>query len=99
MVWLKNEREVQECLTKGILETKNHGIYDHLIADEYIAYHSMNVARYGLQIGIAAGCTREELHLLAVGGICHDIGKIKISPEISEGITSALGPEPLWLTS
>ncbi len=82
MIRLANERSIQSYLTKSIDETKKRGLYEYLLRDKYVIYHSINVARYGIQIGIACQCYPEELNLLATGGICHDIGKIKINPDV-----------------
>ncbi len=82
MIWLTNEKEVQIYINRGAEVIRDYELYTHLIQDPYLAYHSLNVARFSLQIGIAAGLSDNQLLTLACGGMCHDIGKIKIPKDI-----------------
>jgi len=50
--------------------------------DEYTRGHSDRVAYYSVKIGEKLSLSRNELEILRVGGLFHDIGKIGISDEI-----------------
>ncbi len=51
-------------------------------ADEYTALHSIRVCILALTFGRHLDMTREELNLLGVGALLHDVGKMKIPNEI-----------------
>lgn len=69
-------------------------IYDNLFAtlfafvtalevrDFYTRRHSTRVARYACRIAKEMGCTEEELDVINVAGMLHDIGKIGIRDDI-----------------
>jgi putative nucleotidyltransferase with HDIG domain len=46
--------------------------------DNYTFTHSVNVSVISLAIGRACGLAEEELRILGLGGLLHDIGKLKI---------------------
>ncbi len=46
--------------------------------DNYTFTHSVNVSVISLTIGRACGLAEEELRILGLGGLLHDIGKLKI---------------------
>jgi putative nucleotidyltransferase with HDIG domain len=50
--------------------------------DEYTAFHSMNVCILAVAFGRALLLPREDLHLLGIGGLLHDIGKMKVPLDI-----------------
>ncbi|MBI5584286.1 MAG: HD-GYP domain-containing protein [Deltaproteobacteria bacterium] len=50
--------------------------------DEYTAFHSMNVCILSVAFGRTLNLPREDLQLLGVGGLLHDIGKMKVPLEI-----------------
>lgn len=50
--------------------------------DEYTAQHSMRVCILALSFGRHLGFDRNELNLLGIGALLHDIGKMKVSSEI-----------------
>ncbi|MCU0579776.1 MAG: HD-GYP domain-containing protein [Desulfobacterota bacterium] len=50
--------------------------------DEYTAFHSMNVCILSVAFGRTLLLPREDLHLLGIGGLLHDIGKMKIPLDI-----------------
>lgn len=50
--------------------------------DQYTALHSVRVAILALAFGRHLGLSTEELNILGVGALLHDIGKLKISNEI-----------------
>ncbi len=70
--------EVKQATKLGIAV---HDLRDH---SNYTYQHSVNVTAISLAIGIRLGLTKEELNLLTVGGLLHDIGKMKIPPQILE---------------
>jgi HD-GYP domain-containing protein (c-di-GMP phosphodiesterase class II) len=51
-------------------------------ADEYTALHSVRVCILALTFGRHLEMTREELNLLGVGALLHDVGKMKVPSEI-----------------
>ncbi|RMF47581.1 MAG: HD domain-containing protein [Deltaproteobacteria bacterium] len=46
--------------------------------DNYTFTHSVNVAVLALTVGRACGLNEEELRVLGLGGLLHDIGKLKV---------------------
>lgn len=58
----------------NVIDLKNY--------DEYTYLHSINVAVLAVVTGVAMGLEKEELNLLAVAGILHDIGKRFISRDL-----------------
>ncbi len=50
--------------------------------DPYTAGHSERVMRYSVQLGRALGLSESDIHLLEMGAIIHDIGKIGIPDAI-----------------
>jgi putative nucleotidyltransferase with HDIG domain len=50
--------------------------------DEYTALHSLRVCILALAFGRHLGLPREELNVLGVGALLHDIGKMKVPNEI-----------------
>ena len=60
-------------------------LFDLFILRENHCYtfeHSISVAMYSTLIGIAMGLTDRELYNLVLGGLLHDLGKLKISTVI-----------------
>ena len=60
--------------------------------DEYTALHSLRVCILALAFGRHLGFSEEELNLLGLGALLHDIGKMRIPPEILNkpgGLTEA----------
>jgi len=51
-------------------------------ADEYTALHSLRVCILALTFGRHLDFSREELNLLGVGALLHDVGKMKVPSEI-----------------
>lgn len=76
----------------GILESIMDEISSHhqsmvLLTDmhtnDYNLYrHSLNVCLYTMVLGISYGYSREELRVLGLGALLHDIGKTKTPPEL-----------------
>jgi putative nucleotidyltransferase with HDIG domain len=52
------------------------------VRDFYTRRHSTRVARYARRIAKEMGCTEEELDVINVAGMLHDIGKIGIRDDI-----------------
>jgi putative nucleotidyltransferase with HDIG domain len=50
--------------------------------DEYTAFHSMNVCILSVAFGRTLLLPKEELQLLGIGGLLHDIGKMKVPLDI-----------------
>jgi putative nucleotidyltransferase with HDIG domain len=48
------------------------------IKDNYLFQHSLNVGIYATMLGISYGYSRENLEMLGLGALLHDIGKTKI---------------------
>jgi len=55
---------------------------DLKIFDDYTYFHSVNVCVLSLLLGHAAGMNRQNLHVLGMAAILHDIGKVFIDKEI-----------------
>lgn len=51
-------------------------------ADNYLYVHSLNVCLYTLVLGIAHGYSKEELRVIGLGSLLHDIGKTQIPVKI-----------------
>ncbi|MFC0214908.1 HD-GYP domain-containing protein [Paenibacillus chartarius] len=49
------------------------------VLNNYVYQHSLNVSIYTVMLGMAFGYTREELTVLGLGSLLHDIGKTKIN--------------------
>ena len=58
----------------NVIDLKNY--------DEYTYLHSINVAVLSVVTGLALGLSKEELILLGIAGILHDVGKRFISTEL-----------------
>jgi len=50
--------------------------------DDYTFTHSVNVSVIALAIGRACQLSDDDLHILGVGSLLHDLGKLKINPAI-----------------
>lgn len=50
--------------------------------DHYTKLHSLNVAKYSMLLGKELKLSEEEIEILRIGGILHDIGKIGIPDNI-----------------
>jgi len=50
--------------------------------DEYTALHSLRVSILALTFGRHLGLDTEQLHVLGMGALLHDIGKVKVPSEI-----------------
>jgi putative nucleotidyltransferase with HDIG domain len=50
--------------------------------DEYTALHSLNVSILSVAFGRSLNLSREALQILGIGGLLHDIGKMKVPLEL-----------------
>lgn len=50
--------------------------------DDYTYYHMMNVCLLSMALGYAVGLQREQVVLLGIGGMLHDVGKVKVPREV-----------------
>lgn len=50
--------------------------------DLYLFQHSVNVCTYNIMLGMAFGYTQDELTVLGLGSLLHDIGKTQVPLEI-----------------
>ena len=77
-----------ETYVENVVHTliKRKNILLHLTdindANDYLFMHSVNVGLFSIVIGIAMNLSFDELCLLGMGGLLHDLGKTKIAPEI-----------------
>lgn len=55
---------------------------DMSITDHYLYQHSVNVCTYALVLGLAQNYSREEMMVLGLGALLHDIGKTQMPQEI-----------------
>lgn len=72
-----------KCFAKDIRTNTNlDTLFGELLADECLCWHSINVARVAVQAGIYLSFRGSEIEKLALAGLFHDVGKLKIAPEI-----------------
>ena len=73
-----------EDVVQTLIKRKNVLLYlqDIDYVSNYLFMHSVNVGLFSIVIGIAMNLPYDELCLLGMGGLLHDFGKTKISPEI-----------------
>lgn len=50
--------------------------------DEYTSIHCMNVCIMSVSFGRSLGMEKAELEILGLGGLLHDLGKMRVPPEI-----------------
>lgn len=76
----KDFRNIVEMILEDISENKNAMMMLSTISitDFYLFQHSLNVSIYTTMLGMASGLPKEELLLLGMGAMLHDIGKTKI---------------------
>jgi len=71
-------------ITKELLAKKSLmlNMIDLRAQDDYTFAHSVNVCVLALMTGISLGFTRDQLAVLGVGALLHDVGKVHIPDEI-----------------
>lgn len=80
---INNElKETNEKLEKAYLETIQTLRFTVEAKDTYTRGHSDRVSEYSVLLGKYLGLSEEDLHLLKVGGLFHDIGKIGVPDSI-----------------
>ena len=80
---INNElKETNEKLEKAYLETVETLRFTVEAKDTYTRGHSDRVSEYSVLLGKHLNLSEEDLHLLKVGGLFHDIGKIGIPDSI-----------------
>ena len=80
---INNElKETNEKLEKAYLETVETLRFTVEAKDTYTRGHSDRVSEYSVLLGKYLGLSEEDLHLLKIGGLFHDIGKIGIPDSI-----------------
>lgn len=52
------------------------------VSDHYLFQHSLNVSIYAIMLGTALGYTYDQLRVLGLGAMLHDIGKTLVPQEI-----------------
>lgn len=55
---------------------------DMSVKDHYLFQHSLNVCLYSTILGMAHGYTKDELSVLSLGALLHDIGKTQVPNEV-----------------
>ena len=75
-------KETNEKLEKAYLETIETLRFTVEAKDTYTRGHSDRVSAYSVLIGKYLNLSEEDLHLLKIGGLFHDIGKIGIPDSI-----------------
>ena len=78
----KELKETNEKLEKAYLETIETLRFTVEAKDTYTRGHSDRVSEYSVLIGKHLGLSEEDIHLLRVGGLFHDIGKIGVPDSI-----------------
>ncbi len=81
---LDNSLRLVEQLTDSITEDPMQALLVTTVKsfDEYTYYHMINVCMLSIAIGYAVGLSREQLLLLGLGGLLHDVGKVKVPQEV-----------------
>lgn len=57
-------------------------ILNQMLINTELWLHSVNVAKIAIQLGIEYGCSDEDIKILGIGSLLHDIGKLAISEKI-----------------
>ncbi|WP_350433000.1 DUF3391 domain-containing protein [Shewanella sp. H8] len=77
-------KELISNMTNMLLNSDNLGL--HLMADakndEHIYHHSLNVTMLCMLMAKELGWSREEVEIIGIGGLFHDIGKLKVPSTI-----------------
>lgn len=71
-------------------------VLENIIDNQYIQFlekqekttveHSVHVSKLALKLGKKIGCSNQELKHLIIGGLLHDIGKVKIDNDLFTSI-------------
>ena len=81
---LEGSLQVVEQLTDSITEDPIQALLATTVKsfDEYTYYHMVNVCMLSIALGYAVGLSREQLLLLGLGGLLHDVGKVKVPQDV-----------------
>jgi HD-GYP domain-containing protein (c-di-GMP phosphodiesterase class II) len=76
--------EVVDEIVTHILDNSHtlFNMFNLEMHDDYTFSHSVNVCVISTLIGSAMGYNQNELEIIATGALLHDIGKVRIRPEI-----------------
>ena len=77
--------QIVECLLNSILDSEEvlTVLTDAYLYDEYLYQHSFQVTLYSLAIAKEMGYSYEDLRLIGIGAMLHDVGKLLIPTKIS----------------
>lgn len=77
-------RELTNRMVESIVVNENAMIWLSLLKrkDEYTSHHSINVSTLAIVFGSYLGLNEEALQILGVGGLLHDIGKMRVPLEV-----------------
>jgi len=78
----KELKETNDKLEKAYLETIETLRFTVEAKDTYTRGHSDRVSEYSVLLGKHLGLSEDDIHLLRVGGLFHDIGKIGVPDSI-----------------
>lgn len=81
---IKELQKIADSIMMDVIDRPENllQLTDIRLHDKYTFAHSVNVAIISAMIGRLLKIPKEELSLLTLGGLLHDLGKIKISSEI-----------------
>ena len=81
---IKELQDIADSIMMDVIDRPENllQLTDIRLHDKYTFAHSVNVAIISAMIGRLLKIPTEELSLLTLGGLLHDLGKIKISSEI-----------------
>ena len=86
MQFMNNEKInkiLLRCFARDIRENASlNEVFGELLKDEDLCWHSISVAKVAVQAGIYLSFRGSDLESLALAGLFHDVGKLKIAPEI-----------------
>lgn len=76
----KDFTKVMEAILNDVSSQEESMIFlmDMNTSDHYLYKHSLNVCVYTIVLGIAGGYTEEQLIVLGLGALLHDIGKMQM---------------------
>ncbi|KKM11721.1 hypothetical protein SY88_07305 [Clostridiales bacterium PH28_bin88] len=82
-----NELLVKQTVTEVVDDLLNRGdvmvnLTDIRAVDDYTYGHCVNVCVLALMTGISLGYERHNLLYLGMGALLHDVGKVKVPPEV-----------------
>ncbi len=75
-------RDVEQIVDEVMTAETMSGVSTLKTHDNYTFEHSIEVAVGGVMMGKRLGMTTNDLHQLALGCLCHDIGKLVVPSEV-----------------